>query len=205
MNEEDVDDFGHGADLNNSEISEISSTTTTTRTINRQRVYKPCTVNFALTNARSLTPKVDSMIETFCELDLSTMLVSESWLKKGSSLDNCLTDLEHAENLSLIHKSRASRKGKNAGGGVCIVFDKTKIALKEYPVKAGRSEFVVACGKVANIQRKFVFISAYISPRTKAKQTRETLKNISDAILKAKSELPDPIIIIIGPLLPSRM
>ena len=128
------------------------------------------------------------MMEAFSELDLSFMLVSESWLKQGPILQKCLIDLDHAENLSIIHKSRVTRRGRNSGGGVCIVFDKTKIALKEYPIKSGLSEIVAACGKVQNIQRKIVVISAYIPPKTKAKQDREALGHISDDILKAKTE-----------------
>ena len=93
--------------------------------IKKSPVIKPFTINFALTNARSLTPKVTSMVENFCELDLGFMLVTESWLKQGTNLPKELTDLEHAENLKLLHKSRKTRRGKNAGGGVCVVYDKS--------------------------------------------------------------------------------
>ena len=87
--------------INNSSNNDIR--TQSNDGINRHKYYKPCTVNVALTNARSLTPKIDSMVEAFEEMDLSLMLVSESWLKKGKALDKCLTDLEHADCLSLIH------------------------------------------------------------------------------------------------------
>ena len=132
-------------------------------------------MNFALTNARFLASKADSLVENFCELDLGFMLVTESWLKKGVTLPRNLTDLEHAENLKLIHKSRKSRRGRTAGGGVCLVYDRTKISFKQFPIKTGQSEVVAAVGKIQNIQRKLVVITAYISPKTRAKQSHDTL------------------------------
>ena len=81
---------------------------------------------------------------------------------------------------------------------MCLVYDRSKVSFKQFPIKTGQSEIVAAVGKIQNIQRKIVVITAYISPKTKAKQTHETLGHISDAILKAKTELRDPMVIVGG-------
>ena len=42
------------------------------------------------------------------------------------------------------------------------------------------------------------FIVIYIPPKTKAKQSEQALEVLSDAILKLKTELADPYLIVVG-------
>ena len=44
-------------------------------------------INFILTNARSLAPKISSLIHSFEDLDLDFAIVSESWLKQDSRMN----------------------------------------------------------------------------------------------------------------------
>ena len=83
-----------------------------------------------MTNARSLAPKANSLAINMQELDAAFSIVSESWLREGNRLDRHLIDLENGEDLKIIHKSRKSKRGKTAGGGVAIVFDKKRYHLK---------------------------------------------------------------------------
>ena len=95
---------------------------------------------FLVTNARSLAPKANSLATNMNELD--------AWLKEGNRLDRHLIDLDKGENLNIIHRSRRSKRGKNAGAGIAIVYDKTKINLKEYKFKRDKCEIVGASGKM---------------------------------------------------------
>ena len=79
-------------------------------------------VTFLVTNARSLAPKENSLATNIQELDAAFAIVSESWLKEGNRLDHHLVDLECGEDLKIIHKSRKSKRGKTAGGGIAVVF-----------------------------------------------------------------------------------
>ena len=65
-------------------------------------------------------------------------------------------------------------------------------------IKSGKTEVVAAVGKVHNIQIKSVIINAYLPPKLKVHQVAEVMKVVSDAILKAKTEFPDPFIVIGG-------
>ena len=47
------------------------------------------------TNARSLSPKINSLIDSFTNLELDIAVVTESWLADGEGLDGDLVDLEH--------------------------------------------------------------------------------------------------------------
>ena len=46
------------------------------------------------TNARSLTPKIDSLLDCFNELQADIAVVTETWLKSGPGLERDLDDLE---------------------------------------------------------------------------------------------------------------
>ena len=107
-------------------------------------------------------------------------------------------DLEEAENIRLIHRSRRSHRGRNAGGGIAIAYNKTRIRLNEYKFKHGNAELVCATGKVLNNPRSIVLIGAYIPPKNTKRQDEETFEYISDLILKVKDEMNDPIIILAG-------
>ena len=85
-------------------------------------------MNFATTNARSLAQKCNSAVEYFDELDLSFMVITETWLREGRSLSDNVADLEPGAALSLIHKGRTTGRG----GGVGILYKPSRISLKRY-------------------------------------------------------------------------
>ena len=113
---------------NNSELSD-----------NKLSNKKSIPFNFAITNTRSLLPKIASFVKAFEELGLTLCIVTELWLKQGKYLNECCQDLENGSNILLIHRSRKSRRGQNEGGGDVIAYDEIKITLKEYPIRRGKN------------------------------------------------------------------
>ena len=73
------------------------------------------------TNARSLCPKIDSLIDNMRELDSPLAVVTETWLADGSLLEQRLADLQEGEGLSVVHKNRKGNRRGVTHGGVCIV------------------------------------------------------------------------------------
>lgn len=79
-------------------------------------------LNYVNTNARSLRPKILSLIDAFVELDLFFSVVTETWFSDGAKLE-----LE-SEDLLLGHGLRAvtlNRPPGNAGfshGGVALIY-----------------------------------------------------------------------------------
>ena len=63
-------------------------------------------LNFVATNARSLAPKMTSLIDCFTELDLHFAVVTESWLKYGLQLRQAAADLNAGCNLDIITRNR---------------------------------------------------------------------------------------------------
>ena len=54
------------------------------------------------TNARSICPKIESLITCFEELEASFAVITETWLTDSVELDDNLADLK-GRALSLIH------------------------------------------------------------------------------------------------------
>ena len=155
-------------------------------------------LTYLVTNARSLAPKANSLATNIQELDAAFAIVSESWLKEGNRLDRHLIDLENGEDLKIIHKSRKSKRGKTAGGGTAIVFNKKKISLREYKIRREHFEIVSASGKLNNNPRKVVIFGIYIPPSMRAKSSDRALELLSDAIQQAKNDFHDPMIFVGG-------
>ena len=61
-------------------------------------------MKFVLTNARSIMPKLYSLIDYFTELELSFAMITETWLKK-ESLERIKGELQHECSLSIKPKT----------------------------------------------------------------------------------------------------
>ena len=58
------------------------------------------------TNARSITPKINSFIDTFRELEASIAIITETWLADGPSLADDIQDLVLGTGIDLISRNR---------------------------------------------------------------------------------------------------
>ena len=114
---------------------------------NKQANKSSC-ISFASTNARSLAPKIHSAIDFFTETDLTLMVVTETWLQEGRTLEDNVADLDLGAGLGLIHKGRRGKRG----GGVGILYKKSKISLKKLTLHQNNYEIVAACGKIKKKQ-----------------------------------------------------
>lgn len=63
-------------------------------------------INIINTNARSLCPKISSLIDCFEELNVMLGVVTEMWLTDGATLDEDLIDLERGSGLGAITLNR---------------------------------------------------------------------------------------------------
>ena len=156
-------------------------------------------MKFIITNARSIQPKIVSLIDYFDELKISFAMITETWLK-GPSLESVTHELTHGHSLQIIAKNRPPTKDGVAvnGGGAAVVFDPTRISLKEHKIKKSNHEIIAAVGKLPNIKRKILLICAYIPPKAKSRSYLSAARLVSDAILHAKKNMNNPYVIIGG-------
>ena len=142
-----------------------------------------------LTNARSLAPKISSLLTMFDELGLHFALITESWLKDGAILDRDIIDLEHGSDLGILYRNRPKRptSARQVGGGVSVVYSKSRCSFKERRVVGNRFEMVAAVGRVAGIAREIAIFCIYIEPRMKAADLSELNELLANEILRLKA------------------
>ena len=63
-------------------------------------------LSIAITNARSLKPKIQTAIDCFEENALSLMIVTESWLQNGADTDEMVNTLREGHGISTLVKHR---------------------------------------------------------------------------------------------------
>lgn len=151
------------------------------------------TMSFALTNARSLPPKISSFVTAFEELGLDFFMVTETWISNTKNAVRNLKDLADCENVRMICKNRTKR-----GGGVCVAFDANKANLSRFPLPSSKWEVVCAAGKVAGFSRKIAVLCVYLPPSYTVAETSGLCDYIADALEKIKRDLQDPYICIGG-------
>ena len=61
---------------------------------------------FLNTNARSLCPKVESLIDCMNETDSHLAIIMESWLREGAGLEKLREDLELGAGMCFLTKNR---------------------------------------------------------------------------------------------------
>jgi hypothetical protein len=86
------------------------------------------TVTFLNTNARSLGPKTESLVDNLRELQCQFAVVTETWFSDGRALDDGLKDLEDGAGYCA---SVLNRRGRN-GGGVAILARSSVATLKDF-------------------------------------------------------------------------
>ena len=158
-------------------------------------------IKFLLTNARSLSPKIESLQNVFTEHELDFALVTESWLSDGAILDKDVVDLEYGTNLKIIYKNRPKRvtSARAVGGGVSIVFNKSRCSFKERKISGNNFELVAAVGKVGKMARQVALFCVYLQPRIKAAELQQIIDIINSEIILLKSR-SSPLIFLGGDL-----
>ena len=155
-----------------------------------------------LTNARSLSPKIHSLITMFDELQLHFAVVTESWLKDGQTLDRDVIDLEYGTDLKIIYKNRPTKQAsrRRVGGGVSIIYSKARCNLRERRIASGRFEIVIATGKIAPLSRDVAIFAVYIEPKMLVSELDKLRDIISANVLqlKANAKGEGPLFFIAG-------
>lgn len=121
------------------------------------------------TNARSLTPKIDSLLDCMNEVDASVVTVTETWLRSGERMEESVRDLSLGAGVGMLHKNRdpASSNGV-CYGGVAILWKESFGSFRNIQFKNPKGhEVLVGAGSMKGHRRKLVVIACYIPPMSK--------------------------------------
>ena len=160
-----------------------------TNTHRQRRKKQP--FNFAVTNARSLAPKLDLVLDAFYELDLACMIIIETWIQGERTVQQADDLLANGNGLDSIYRSRGAR-----GGRLAILSRRSKVQLKEYKIKTKSHKVLAARGKIQNNSRPIYLLAVYIKPSLSKKKKDDLIEVVIDAVAKIKSESKNPYICI---------
>ena len=116
------------------------------------------------TNARSLCPKIDSLVDVMEESDASLAVVTETWLKDGDRLDEDVDGLSRGAGIGMLYKNRKPLQNGVSYGGVAILLDERIGSFKKAKVNDRGHEVSVAAGSIKGHSRKLVVIACYLPP-----------------------------------------
>lgn len=149
-------------------------------------------MNFAVINAQTVLPKIDSLVENFEERELNFAIVTETWFVHGPLYEQALVDLGAGHNINAVCQNRKATVGRNTAGGVAVFYRRSKVTLKTFPFKRNGCEIVAVKGKMANTTQSIYIIGIYLPPGM-TKKTRDKYKeSLRDLVNKIKTQDRSP-------------
>ena len=131
----------------------------------KKKTTKLTRLSLIYTNARSLYPKINSLIDCMNETDAHVAIVTESWLKDGQGLKEMTEELREGSGFGLLCRNRTPNANGVAYGGVSLLWKEGSIDFKEIELKNPQEyEVLAAAGSVPGQRRKMVILGCYIPP-----------------------------------------
>ena len=175
----------------NSEDGNISDNETVdfnTRIDGENKLVK--TFTLLNTNARSLCPKMTSLIENMEETESVLAIVTETWLKDGDGLQDDLDDLREGAGLEMLCRNRPVGERGVAHGGVAIVYNRDAVTMREVKIDSSDGfEILVGLGNIKGLSRKLLVIACYMPPNYTVRKGKDCLSYITDLVLQMKRML----------------
>ena len=152
------------------------------------------------TNACSLTPKIESLVDCFEELDVDMAVVKETWLWDGPALTRDLEDLEDGAGLITLTLNRDPHPVMGVShGGVAFIYKKKIGSFKKIDFhNPEKFEILPVIGTVRGTSRKMVVVSVYIPPNYNIPRGSACLDAVEGLVLEIKAKYRDPYIIVAG-------
>lgn len=126
--------------------------------------------------------KLDSLFDMFKNTNCAAALLTETWIKSGGNFDRIYDEITNSHGLGMI---AYNRPGRRRGGGVAIVFNKSKISLEEHKFHRNGIEMVAVKGRIIGQKRTVVLMSVYLPPNlltSRVKHANELINNEIDHI-----------------------
>ena len=163
-------------------------------------VKTDCEPNLTIinTNARSLCPKIDSLLDCMQEMEAKIAVVMETWMRGGEGLEGRKEDLELGAGVGMICRNRRIADNGVAYGGVAVVWRTGSCSMKEVGIGHSDHEVLVVAGKIKGSSRRMVVIACYLPPNIGVVRAGECLEFIYDCVLEVKRKFSDPFIAVAG-------
>ena len=155
-------------------------------------------MTFINTSARSLCPKINSLIDPIEELDAAFAVVTETWLADGATLED-KQDLLLGTGLLLLCKNRKPDDRGMSYGGVGLFFREELCNFKQLSMNNSHNyEILTAVGSIQGLSRKIALLGCYMPPNYTVAKARSCLGYIEKMVIEMKRRLRAPIIVVTG-------
>ena len=139
------------------------------------------------TNARSLCPKIESLIDCMEEMEGTVGIITETWLADGESLERDIQDLAKGAGLGMICRNRGPGVRGVSHGGVAIVSSLSNCTLQKVELpNPDNFEVLVTLSNVAGYSRKLLTVGCYLPPNYPVPRGRAALNYIEDVVQELK-------------------
>lgn len=144
------------------------------------------------TNSRSLSPKIDSLIDCMEETDAHVAVVTESWFKDGTELEDLRDRLLSGSGIGMLCRNRNPNPNGVAYGGVTLLWQAAKIDFKQVTIKNQDGfELLVAARSVTGQRRKLVILGCYFPPNYTKQRGQAALDFVEDVVVDMKRKFHD--------------
>ena len=149
-------------------------------------------------NARSLCPKIESLIDCFSEVEGTIRVVTETWL--SGEQDDLKEGLSCEHGLGFLNKNRNEQAANGVTyGGVGILWRENGCSLKEINMNNPSNwEVLVAAGGLKGHTRKLAVLACYLPPGYSVREADSALEYITNAVTMLKQKYTDPYIVVAG-------
>ena len=96
-------------------------------------------------------------------------------------------DFQSNTQYRIVSKNRANR-----GGGVAIIYDDSKIDMKQAALPLSKHEIVAATARVPRTSQQICLVSVYLPPHTNASGTQAFLSDLLKLLAKTKQKFKHP-------------
>ena len=151
------------------------------------------------TNARSLCPKIESMINCFDEMSSTVGVITETWLADGDSLWKDIDDLAAGAGIGMICLNCKQNAAGVAHGGVAVAYRTGVCTMKRIDLpNPERFEVLVTLATLPGYSRKLVTVGCYLPPGYPVARGRAGLAHAEELIREIKRRYRDPFVVVAG-------
>ena len=151
------------------------------------------------TNARSLCPKIESLIDCFDEMNGTIGVITETWLADGDTLQTDIEDLSNGAGLGLICLNREPNQAGVAHGGVAVAYKNSACTMKKLDMpNPEKFEILVTLASLPGYSRKLITVACYLPPGYPVARGKAALAHIEDVVQEVKRQYKDPFIVVTG-------
>ena len=164
-----------------------------------QDVENVAKVRIINANARSLRPKIASLVDKYNELDITFGLITETWFNGGERHEKEVEDLLLGSGITMLTQNREPGTAGVAHGGVAVFARSSVTRLAVFPFPNPESFEVLPCSaKLHGVEGSFHIIAAYIPPGYAVGRARACMQHISDVILQMKERDSEARVVLGG-------